>query len=289
MPGSKSSWPLIKSGILQTNMNLDYCLWAMLATDYDDVDTIYYPVIGQPKLNGVRAKWDAEKKLFISRQGEVWREELLPHLYHRMQSLHPTTSLDGELFSPRLAFQDICARVAVRRAKPHDDIAAIDFYAFDIINDQPSQIRIRDLETLYHPHIPSTLLDNGDVVWNYLRAMTTSGYEGIILRMFGVPYRVGRTEAVVKLKPWKYLACRVVSVIEGKGKLQNSVGAFVVRAETQPLQCKVGGGNITEARRRLLWDGREHIKGLALTIRYRDLSKDGKPLQPQIHVAPTLT
>jgi len=260
---------------------MNHPLWSMDAVNYDDVEWIPYPVIVQPKLNGVRAKWDSEKRLLISRQGKAWKRSLLPHIYERLE-IHKTLSFDGELYNHKLSLQEINARVSINANEPHEDCEDIAFHVFDVIDHKLDTIKRQQLaEQLYSIIVPHFICANEEELMMRLNIFKSLGYEGMMIRLLGVPYRNGRTEALIKLKPWSHATATITGFIEGKGKLESSLGALKLQLENG-VKCKVGGGNITEVERKHIWTNRTEYLSKKLTIRFRELSDNGIPLQPQI-------
>lgn len=256
--------------------------WASLAVNYDDMQhEIYFPVITQPKLNGIRAKWDHIEGVFVSRQGKVWKHKLFPHLYNKLE-LCPDVSFDGELYCHHMPFQDICARVSVNAVSAHPDVEKIDFFPFDIISSDDTISRQLLLEQSYPNIVPHTLAKSIEQLEQQLAGYIALGYEGLMIRISGCPYMPGRTKSLIKLKPWKYMTVKVTGMIEGKGKWANALGAINVKHEESGVTFCVGGGNITEQRRAELWKLDKNLIGAVVVVAYRELSKSKIPLQPKI-------
>ena len=268
-------------------MNIKYAEWAQLAINYDDADFLPMPILCQPKLNGVRAKWDFAEQKLISRQGEVFPVIALPHLYEQlMDQKHEEYihALDGELYCHNLSFQEICARVAVGRTERHPNAYAINFYTFAAIGDKPHDNELPEVGHVNgYPNIilvPTTKIYFHGQIQVELDSAVAQGFEGIMLRYPGVIYRPGRTEALIKLKPWKYGVGQVIGMKEGLGKFKGMLGSFLVQHEVdgKKIHFRVGGGLMDDNYRTYAFklDVRPRIK-----FRYREESDAGKPLQPQ--------
>jgi DNA ligase 1 len=257
------------------------CTWAMLAVHFEDLEHIDFPRIGQPKLNGFRAKWDGEK--LTSRQGKVWSPNAQPYIYEKLtawSNRYPDVNLDGELYCHGLPFQEIEERCAVKRVKPHPDVQRIDFHAFDIISSDPTGVRMATLSQIYKPWVAVCRVDSKEDAFKWLHTFCEHGYEGIMLRATGCGYITNRTEALIKLKPMQYTHVWVTDTYEGKGKFEGMLGGFNVRMGT--IEFNVGGGNISELERATIWKKRVHWKGQRILIGFRDTFTSGKPVQPQI-------
>lgn len=260
--------------------------WSMLAVNIDDVEFIPYPVIIQPKLNGIRAKWDGRE--LTSRQNEVWHRDALPALHDKLTQwsrCNPGITLDGELYAHGQPFQRIEAVCAVKRKAPHAAHELISLHAFDIISDAPVQKRLEQLIQIYSPVVAFTLARDWSEVTKHFNAFLEHGFEGAMLRVLGNPYLVGRTEALIRIKPWLYAVVEIIGIQEGLGKFQGCLGAFRVRGtfDGRVTTFNVGGGSITEDQRAAIFKANNFWLHRKITIRYRELSLAHIPLKPQIH------
>jgi DNA ligase-1 len=257
----------------------------MLAVNIDDVEIISYPMLGQPKLNGIRACWNGEN--LVSRRGEVWKWKALPHIIEKLQHFStqfPNTFLDGEIYCHGMALQDIVSRGSVIRNHAHEGVGALDFHAFDIIATNDTETRQITLSQIYKPWVPVCRVENEADCNAWLKRFVEAGFEGLILRQYKCPYLPNRTEALIKVKPWKYGIAKIQECIEGKDSFANMLGAF--RVIWKGRKFKIGGGQITVEQRKNIWKSREKYLGHFVAFRYRDASNSGKPLQPQITTIP---
>ncbi len=256
--------------------------WAMLAVDYyDEIDRLVFPVIAQPKLNGVRAKWDHRFKLLISRQGKVWDVRKLPHLYSFLSTNYPNISLDGELYCHGMSFQDICSRVSINSVIPHKDVESIKLHVFDIIDPHLTvQERIASLQDIY-PHTPTSWrLSARNQVEKTLSTCTGLGYEGIMLRQLGTPYVAGRTSYLIKVKPLQTEQAVITGFLPGAGKYFGTLGALIV-TNNDGLTYAVSGG-LTDSQRYIIWQNQERILGHPVTSIFPERSKKGTPLKARL-------
>jgi len=251
----------------------DYPSWAMLAEDYYAQDFIPFPAIVQPKYNGVRAKWDHKEKLFISRQGKVFPRHIIPHLYTEKLDFDRTVSQDGELYSHGIPFQELCGMLVQHRIIAHPDAWKINFVHYDNISSMPANLRV--------PSGSFKVIRNKQELEQQLADYIQCGYEGAMIRHLTAPYHVGRTAALLKMKPLQQENVEISEFVEGKGKFKGSLGAFVVIRKTGE-RCCVGGGNITEKQRQHVWNNQSSFLGRTITIRYTELSKANVPLQPKL-------
>lgn len=251
--------------------------WAMLAVDWDKVkNPIMYPVLVQPKLNGIRAKWDAPRRIFITRQGEVFPEHVIPYIYDAFRGVD--VSLDGEIFCETLRLQEIMERIAPSRLTAHEDVRRVEFRVFDMISADPTELRMNRND------IDTEIIEDECTLFKRLAALDLSRYDGLIIRQRGCPYIVGRTEALIKLKPWQHCTAKILDFIEGKGKLRGVLGALLVQAEDGKI-FRVGGGEyLTNAIRAHIWEHKADYYERYFPIKFRELSLSGIPIQPQIEL-----
>src|SRR5574343_1382030 len=255
--------------------------WAMLAEHYDNISLVDYPRIGQPKANGICAKWDGER--LVSRQGKVWSPAALPKLYEKLtawSNIHPECIIVGELYCHGMPFQEIESRCAVKRVNPHADHISIDLHAFDVIADAPAEERQMFLMQNYQPWLAVCQVTSDKNMFEWLNRFREVGYEGIMLRRPGAPYRPGRSDLVIKVKPLRHCQVIITSCFEGVGKFTNMLGGFKVNMGG--VKFAVGGGNITEIEREMCWKKRSSLPGQKLVISFRDTFSSGIPVQPQI-------
>lgn len=255
--------------------------WAMLAEHYDNITLVDYPRIGQPKANGICAKWDGER--LVSRQGKVWSPAALPHLYEKLSdwsNRNPNVILTGELYCHGMPFQEIEARCAVKRVAAHSDALRVDLHAFDVVSDEPAEVRQSFLMHNYSPWLAVCQVTTDKEMFGWLKRFNEVGYEGIMLRRPGAPYRPGRSDLVIKVKPIRYCQVIITSCYEGQGKFSSMLGGFKVNMGG--VKFAVGGGNITEIEREMCWKNRAKLAGQKLVINFRDTFSSGIPVQPQI-------
>lgn len=247
----------------------------MLAKDFEDQEAVHMPCIIQPKLNGVRAKWDPERRLFISRQGEVFNALAIPHLYDGY--LNVTTCLDGELYCHGMAFQDICGIVAIARTSAHPDHQKVQFWPFDVISSAPTEERLKHHNIVVPWHHAGSIAD----IKYHHEQWIAQGFEGTMIRRLGVPYQAGRTADLLKLKKKHTASVTITGFEPGKGKFLGAVGAVWVDLNSKH-HFKLGGGNISENQRRAMWQKRDEWLGRTISIEYCETATSGKPLKAQI-------
>lgn len=94
--------------------------------------------------------------------------------------------------------------------------------------------------------------------------------EGLMLHRADAPYVTGRSDALLKLKPWQDAEAVVVAYSPGKGKYQGMTGALTLEMP-DGKRFQVGSG---------LSDALRHQPppiGTRITYRYQHLTKNGLP------------
>ena len=218
----------------------------LLANIYrDDIDLGQYWV--SEKLDGVRAYWDGET--LTSRNGNrfnapPWFIEDFPHV-----------PLDGELWMGRGTFERLSG--TVRRQTPDDaQWRGIRFMVFDLPSspatfDRRLQ-RLREMfEAIESPHI--VLVEqfraaDHDALMDTLNQVVGGGGEGLMLHRGSSLYTAGRTDDLLKLKPYEDAEAVVVGHLPGKGKLTGMLGALLVEMP-DGRRFRLGTGFSVEERR----------------------------------------
>jgi DNA ligase-1 len=192
------------------------------------------------KLDGVRARWDGAR--LISRGG---RPIPAPAWF---QAGFPTTPLDGELWMGRGTFERMSA--TARRGEP-DPVAwgQARFMVFDLPDQEgPFGQRLAALRVLLTPS-PSPYLalieqfrvpDHARLMAR-LREVVASGGEGLMLHREDSHYRAGRSDDLLKVKPYLDAEARVVGHLPGKGRFQGMLGALLVE-EADGTRFRLGTG-----------------------------------------------
>lgn len=256
----------------------------MLAQDFNKYkDKIKYPVYSQPKLDGIRCiirkdgMWSRNGKRIIS----------APHIFEALKHVfesNPNLILDGELFAPReqCDFNKIIS--CVRKTKPtKEDLEESKKYIQYWIYDVPSvdvgfMARYGYLTLLFLPEcckVVETLpcANEEEVNTLYGRYMS-EGFEGQILRVPESIYENKRSSNLLKHKTFFDAEYEIKGVVEGKGKLAGKVGRLVfdgfdsaVNGDHEYLEKLFKAGNLV---------------GKMATVKYFELTSDGKPRFPKV-------
>jgi len=108
---------------------------------------------------------------------------------------------------------------------------------------------------------------------DYYEHVVGLGFEGLMLQYPKTHYTAGRSNAIMKVKAWKFMVAEFVDVTPGEGKYAGYAGAMVCMDQDK-RKFLVGTGFSDEFR---FGKWRDHI-GAKCLIQYLNLSEDGVPL-----------
>jgi len=221
------------------------------------------------KLDGVRGQWDGRRlrtRSGLSVEPPAW-----------FTANWPAVPMDGELWIARGRFEEISTIV---RAAPADDVAwrRVRFMVFDLPSDgRRFEARVARMRTLLDQAgiawlrpIPQFRVRDAGVLDARLKAVVAAGGEGLMLHHRNARYRVGRSEDLVKLKPFDDAEARVVGHTAGRGKYTGMLGALIVQ-RADGLRFRLGSG-LSDAQR-----ATPPPVGTVVTYRYNGLTANGVP------------
>lgn len=240
----------------------------LLANVYrDQVDVSRY--LASEKLDGVRAIWDGQALRF--RSGKIINA---PHWF--LAGL-PQQPLDGELWIARGQFERVSG--IVRREIP-DDAAWRDvrYMIFELpgaagsFSERAEQIRllVRQANVPWLFQIQQFFPVDRSNLKKRLDEVVRAGGEGLMLHLADAPYETGRSDVLLKMKPWQDAEAVVIGHQAGKGRFAGMLGALKVRTP-EGREFLLGTG-LSDAQRR-----EPPAIGTIVTYRYRDLTGKGLP------------
>ena len=242
----------------------------MLAQVYPQgIDVSQYWV--SEKLDGVRARWDGSQ--LISRNGKVFAA---PSWFTKD---FPAVSLDGELWMKRGQYEDVSS--IVRRKRPHDGWRAIRMMVFDLPQhggtfDQRvmAMKRLgRQNDSPYLVIIEQQTVASEEVLMQRMQAIIDHGGEGLMLHRKTARYASGRSQDLLKLKPFMDSEATVIGYRPGKGQFTGQVGSLKVRTD-EGVVFYIGSGLSHEQRRS------PPPLNSRITFKYQGLTKNGIPRFP---------
>jgi DNA ligase-1 len=240
----------------------------LLANVYrEQVDISRY--LASEKLDGVRAIWDGQTLRFRSGKTINAPGWFLAGL--------PQQPLDGELWIARGQFERVSG--IVRRDIP-DDAAwrEVRYMIFELpgapgtFSERAEQIRriVRQANVPWLFEIKQFFPVDRSSLKKRLDEVIRAGGEGLMLHLAEAPYETGRSDVLLKVKPWQDAEALVIGHQPGKGRFAGLMGALKVR--TPDGREFLLGTGFSDAQRS---DPPE--LGATITYRYRDLTAKGLP------------
>jgi DNA ligase-1 len=240
----------------------------LLAEVYrNQVDVAQYLV--SEKLDGVRAIWDGQIMRFRSGKtinAPAWFLEELPK-----------RPLDGELWMGRGTFERLAG--IVRREVPDDaEWRQVRYMIFELpgapgtFAERAEQIRetVRQANVPWLREIEQFRVVDRNSLQRRMKEVVRAGGEGLMLHRADAPYETGRSDTLLKMKPWEDAEAVVIGYLPGKGKHAGTMGALRVRAE-DGREFSLGTGFTDQQRRD------PPPVGTTVTYRYHDLTRKGLP------------
>ncbi len=240
----------------------------LLAEVYrNQVDVAQY--LASEKLDGVRAIWDGEALRFRSGKTINAPRWFLGGL--------PKAPLDGELWIGRGTFERLSG--IVRKEVPDAaEWRQVRYMIFELpgatgtFRERAEAMRqiARQAKVPWLSEIEQFSLVDRSSLQKRLKEVVKAGGEGLMLHHADAPYETGRSETLLKVKPWDDAEAVVVGHLPGKGKYAGMLGALRVHT-ADGREFSLGTG-FTEQQRR-----DPPPIGATVTYRYRDLTRNGQP------------
>ena len=240
----------------------------LLANVYaGQIDPTLYLV--SEKYDGVRAVWDGRTLRFRSGRSvaaPLWFTARLP-----------AQPLDGELWLGRGRFEQLSG--IVRKEQPVDEEwRQVHYMVFELPEGEGTfaqrALRIQSLVAqagwpMLQAVEQSPVSDRASLQ-RLLTQIVAQGGEGLMLHLADAPYITGRSDVLLKLKPYLDTEAIVVAHLPGKGKYSGQMGALRLQMP-DGRRFNLGTG-FSDAERR-----EPPALGSSVTYRYRDLTSNGLP------------
>lgn len=236
-------------------------------TEHGQADVSLYLV--SEKFDGVRAYWDGQA--LRTRNGAIISA---PAWFTRN---FPAQELDGELWTGRRAFDRLSS--IVRRQTPDDaEWRQVRYMVFELprapgtFRERVQAIRnvVASTGVPWLQAVEQFEIKNRKALSRKLDEILRIGGEGLMLHRADAPYTTGRSDVLLKLKPWHDAEATVIAHQPGKGKYAGMLGALKVRTP-DGSEFMLGTG-LSEAERRS-----PPPIGTLITYRYRELTSRGLP------------
>lgn len=266
----------------------------MLATDFDKIKTISYPILSQPKLDGMRC---------IIKSDGMWSrtgKEVLsaPHIFDSIKHIfdkYPDLILDGELYTSNkdVDFNTIIS--CVRKTKPTtEDLEIskqyINYWVYDLPNWDNNDYGFYDrmLKTLdILDEIQSKLLvitptysiGYEEEIHTKLAEYIADGFEGQILRVPNSLYENKRSKSLIKHKMFVDEEFKIIGYAEGLGKFSGKLATLKVDVNGVAVDCTING---TMQYLEELFAIKETLIGKQATVKYFEYTVDGSLRFPKI-------
>ncbi len=255
----------------------------MLAREYDPDKHDVGGMIVEPKLDGLRM-------VVIGGQAFTRNGRTIETVGHILAELaqFPNLVFDGEVMGDT----DFDADSGRTRRKSTGTDEGLRYNVFDVIaigdwklkTSYPLRDRKANMEDLFRT---ADLKFTKMVSWEELPAATTlqelqdrfrdrfvaQGYEGCMLKDPESGYVFGRSDALLKFKPFLDADGAIVEFQEGKGRHKGRLGAIFV--EIDGVVTRVGSG-FSDKQRDLIWGSRDTHLGRTVEVKYQNKTPDGK-------------
>ncbi|NTV10832.1 MAG: DNA ligase [Zoogloea sp.] len=221
------------------------------------------------KYDGVRALWDGSELRFRSGRPVHAPAWFIAGL--------PPVPLDGELWMGRRSFERLSG--VVRKEQPVDaEWRQVRYMVFELpgaAGTFSARIaRMRELVAAagvpWLHAVEQFRVGDRTELQRRMDEVVRNGGEGLMLHLAEAPYLTGRSEVLLKLKPWLDTEATVVAHLPGRGKYAGLLGALEVETP-QGRRFRIGTG-FSDAVRRA-----PPPVGAVITYRYRELTADGTP------------
>ena len=221
------------------------------------------------KLDGVRAVWDGRVLRFRSGRpvhAPAWFVAALP-----------PQAMDGELWLGRARFAELSG--VVRKHVPVDaEWRAVRYLIFELpgaagdFSRRVATMRalVAAVDVPWLGVVEQARVADRAALAARLAEVLAAGGEGLMLHRADAPYLSGRSDALLKLKPWQDAEATVVAQWPGQGRFAGMLGALEVEM-ADGRRFRIGTG-FSDAQRRM-----PPPVGAQITFRYRGLTATGLP------------
>jgi DNA ligase-1 len=276
----------------------------MLAGKCERFEALRFPLLATPKLDGIRClKVNGQAltrsfKPVSNRFIREWIETNLPD------------GLDGELIVKGTTFSETAGHVGRESGEPDFTFAVFDYVSEGV--DVPYTCRMQELARLpdftrVDKVLPEELRHLDDLL-AYEERCVAKGYEGVMIRTPGSPYKCGRaTERegwLLKIKRFEDAEAVVIDSYEGMSNLnpaekdafgrtkrssaqagkvgRGELGGFVVKSLDTGIEFRVGYNHVVGGIDRVtLWEQRHTLPGRLIKFKHQPSGAKEAPRFPK--------
>lgn len=245
-----------------------------------------FPVIVQPKLDGIRCRAICNGHLdpiLLSSTENIIKS--VPHINDALKQNCIHRELDGELYIHGESFETINSIVS-RTINIHDDHSNIEFHVFDTVTKAPQLERLADIKRncsfkgLPIKIVPCEIANSFKEIMNSYEKFLDLEYEGIIVRHKLAAYVRKRSSFILKFKPKKSDIYKIVGtthmISDDKSKLL--LGAIICTSDEGTV-FSVGSG-MTEEFRINNYENSQQLIGKYCKISYQHMTAKQVPRFP---------
>lgn len=240
-----------------------------LANVYDD-DAVIGDYWASEKYDGVRALWDGRQ--LLSRGGKRFAA---PKWF--VKGL-PTVQMDGELWIERGKFEETSG--IVRRKTPNEEWRNIRYMVFDLPQ-HGGVFRARyakmeeyfaETKNRYWQVVKQHKIKDAAGLRQYFDEVIEGGGEGVMLRRIESKHKAGRSDDLLKYKPFADAEAVVIGYKPGKGKYEGMTGSLKVRMLGNGDKTFYIGSGLNDLQRE-----NPPPTGATITYQYQGLTQRGIP------------
>ena len=271
----------------------------MLAGQVEDINTLHYPVLATPKLDGIRC-------LVINGKALTRSFKPIPNRFVcDLVSKNCPDGFDGELIVPDVQFNETSSSIMSRDGEPGFIYAVFDYYTRDMpYNERMTNLRHIEVAPFVKKIIP-VHIDTPAELLKYEKKCLDEGYEGVMIRAPKGPYKMGRattkSEWLLKLKRFKQSEAKVIDIEEqmsNKNEIEentlgknyrrsgqdgmvpaNTMGSLLVEDIDTGVQFSIGTGFDLKTRDEI-WRNKSKYIGKLVTYTFQEVGTLNKPRFP---------
>jgi DNA ligase-1 len=275
----------------------------LLAATLEDVNTLRFPVLATPKLDGIRV-------LKVDGKAVTRKFKPVPNTYIReMLEKYLPDGVDGEVMTPG-TFNDIQSKVMSFDGEPQ-----FSFHMFDYVKDdlgKPYSERVSDMHNAIKTKptfeviaLKPVKIHSVEELLAFEKECLRQGYEGVMIRQPDSKYKCGRStpkeQILMKLKRFLDAEAIVVGFEEkmhnentqekdefGLAKRSskkdglvpaNTLGALIVEDQKTKVRFGIGSG-FDDAFKKEVWDNRDSYINKLVKYKYQSVGAKDAPRFP---------